>query len=59
MICVGRHVGGHTLALQHGGQNYFLLKMFHSYVQMCYKRYHIIFSTFSLKFNAKFVSKKG
>ena len=25
MICIGRHVGGHTLALQHSGQNYFLL----------------------------------
>ena len=25
MICIGRHIGGHTLALQHGGQNYFLL----------------------------------
>ena len=25
MICTGRHVGGHSLALQHGGQNYFLL----------------------------------
>ena len=25
MICIGRHVGGHTLAPQHGGQNYFLL----------------------------------
>ena len=25
MICIGRHVGGHNLALQHGGQNYFLL----------------------------------
>ena len=26
MICIGRHVGGHTLALrQHGGQNYLLL----------------------------------
>ena len=25
MICIGRHVGGHALALQHGGQNYFLL----------------------------------
>ena len=23
--CIGRHVGGHTLALQYGGQNYFLL----------------------------------
>ena len=25
MICIGCHVGGHTLALQHVGQNYFLL----------------------------------
>ena len=25
MICIGRHAGGHTLALQHGTQNYFLL----------------------------------
>ena len=25
MIRIGHHVGGHTLALQHGGQNYFLL----------------------------------
>ena len=50
-----RH-GGHALALQHGGQNYFLLiscSTFDSYAQMCYKRYHIIFSTFSLKFKCK------
>ena len=56
MVCIGRHVGGHALALQHGGQNYFLLiscSTFHSYVQMCCKRYHIIFSTFSLKFKCK------
>ena len=25
VICIGRHVGGHTHALQHGGQNYFCL----------------------------------
>ena len=25
MICIGNHVGGHTLALQHSGQTYFLL----------------------------------
>ena len=25
MIRIGRHVGEHTLALQHGGHNYFLL----------------------------------
>ena len=52
MVCIGRHVGEHALALQHGGQNYFLLlscSTFHSYAQMCCKRYHIIFSTFSLK----------
>ena len=23
MICIGHHVEGHTVALQHGGQNYF------------------------------------
>ena len=61
MICIGRHVGGHALALQHGGQNYFLLiscSMFDSYVQMCYKRYHIIFSTFSMKFKCKICVRK-
>ena len=26
MICVGRHVGGHTLALQQGGQNLYFVK---------------------------------
>ena len=25
MICIGHHVGGHTVALQHGGQKYFFL----------------------------------
>ena len=25
MICIGHHVGGHALVLQHGSQNYFLL----------------------------------
>ena len=61
MICIGRHVGGHALALQHGGQNYFLLiscLMFDSYVQMCYKCYHIIFSTFSMKFKDKICVRK-
>ena len=56
MICIGRHVGGHALALQHGGQNYFLLiscSTFDSYAQMCCKRHHIIFWTFSLKFKCK------
>ena len=56
MICIGRHVGGHAFALQHGGQNYFLLiscSTFHIYAQMCCKCYHIIFSTFSLKFTCK------
>ena len=56
MICIGRHVGGHAFALQHGGQNYFLLiscSTFHSYTPMRCKCYHIIFSTFSLKFKCK------
>ena len=26
MICIGHHVGGHTLALQHGGQNLYFVK---------------------------------
>ena len=61
MICIGCHVGGHTLTLQHGGQNYFLLVScwtFASYAQMCCKRYHIIFSTFSLKFKCKISVQK-
>ena len=56
IICIGRHVGGHTLALQHGGQNYFLLVpclTLDSYVQMCWKRYQSIFPTISLKFKCK------
>ena len=56
MICTGHHVGGHTLALQLGRQNYFLLlscKMFDSYAHMCWKCFHIIFSTISLKFKCK------
>ena len=56
MICIGRRVGGHTLALQHGGQNYFLLiscQTFDSDAQMCCKRYHFVFSTFSLKCKCK------
>ena len=61
MICIGCHLGGHTLALQHGGQNYFLLLScltFDSYAQICCNRYHIIFSTFSLKFTHKICFKK-
>ena len=61
MICIGRHVGGHTLALQHDSQNYFLLiscLTFDSYIQMCCKRYHIIFSTFSLQFKCKICVQK-
>ena len=62
MICIDCHIGGHTLALQHGGQNYFLLvscKSLDSDAQMCCKRYHIIFSTISLKFKCKiFVQKE-
>ena len=61
MICICRQVGGKTLALQHGGQNYFLLIScwtFDSYSQICCKRYHINFSTFSLKFKCKICVQK-
>ena len=53
--CIGRHVGGHTLALQQGGQKCLLVscQTFDTgYAQMCSKRY-VIFSTFSLKFKCK------
>ena len=59
--CTVRHVEGHTLALQHGGQNYSLLiscQTFDSYAQMCCKHYHMIFSTFSLKFKCKISVQK-
>ena len=62
MICISRHVGGHTLALQHGGQKYFLLtscQTFDSDTQMFCKRYHFVFSTFSLKFKCKICVQKG
>ena len=49
MICIGHHVGGHAFALQHG----ISCSTFHIYAHMCCKRYHIIFSTFSLKFKCK------
>ena len=61
MICIGHHVGGDAFALQHGGQGYFLLiscSTFHSYAQMCCKRYHIIFSTSSLKFKCKICDQR-
>ena len=61
MICIDCHIGGHTLALQHGGQNCFLLvscKSLDSDAQMCCKRYHIIFSTISLKFQCKILVQK-
>ena len=61
MFCIGRHVGGYTLALQHGGQNYFLLvscQTFDSYAQIYWNRYHIIISTISLKFKCKISVQK-
>ena len=60
MICIGRLVGGHTLALQHGCQTTFCLyrQMFNSYAQMCCKRYHITFSTFPLKFKCEICVQK-
>ena len=60
MICIRRHIGGYTLAVQYGGQ-YFLLVtclIFASYAQMCCKRNYIIFSTFSLTFKCKICVQK-
>ena len=62
MICIGDHVGGHTLALRHGSQNCRLLvpcQRFDSYSQMCCNRYYIIFSIISLKFKCKISVQKG
>ena len=61
MACIGRHVGGHTLVLQRGGQNYFflhLVKRFIATLRRCCKRDHIIFSTISLKFKCKMSAQK-
>ena len=61
MISIGCHVGEHTLALQHGGHNYFLLiscQTFGSFAQICCKRYHIIFSTFYSTFKCKVCVQK-
>ena len=61
MVCICCQVGGDTLALQHGGQNYFLLvscETFDRYAQMCCKCYHIIFSIFPVKFKCKIFVQK-
>ena len=58
IICIGRHVGGHTLAPQHGGQNYVLPYTFDSYAQMCCKRSHINVSTFPLRSKRKVCVQK-
>ena len=57
MICVGHHVGRHTLALQTSFYLY-LVKRLIGYAQMCCKRYHTIFSTFFLKFKCKICVQK-
>ena len=60
MICIGRHVGGHTLALPLNYVLFVSCETFDSYAQMCCKRYHwhIIFSTMSLNFKCKISAQK-
>ena len=59
MNCIGSHVGGHAFALQHDTQatwrpkQLFACIMFDSYAQMCFKRYHVIFSSISVKLKCK------
>ena len=59
MNCIGSHVGGHAFALQHDTQatwrpkQLFACIMFDSYVQMCFKCYHVILSTISVKLKCK------
>ena len=55
------YFGGHTLALQYGGQNYFFLHLVKRLIvtlRRCCKRDHIIFSTISLKFKSKISAQK-
>ena len=62
MICIGHHVGGHTLALQHGSQNCLSLVScwkFDSYSLIFCKCHHIIFSIISLKLKCNIFVHKG
>ena len=55
------YFGGHTLALQYGGQNYFFLHLVKRLIvtlRRCCKRDHIIFSTISLKFKCTISAQK-
>ena len=60
MICIDCHVGGHTLPSNMAAKTTFCLYLVKCLiVQMCYKRYHIIFSTFSVKFKCKICVQKA
>ena len=57
MICIGRHVGGHTSCpLTLRSKLLFACILFNA--QMCWKRYHIIFSTISLQFKCQIYVQK-
>ena len=61
MICIGRHVGGHTLALKHGGQKYFLLYLAKRLIVMLRCAVNVTTSSFQhfpRSLSAKFVFRK-
>ena len=61
-IGIGRHVGGHTLALQHGFQNYFLPVSYwtlNSYAQKAENVTTSSFQRFPWSLSANFCSERG
>jgi len=62
MICLGRHVGGHALALQHDGQNYFLLSLVKCLIVTFRCAINVTTSSlqhFPWSLSAKFASENG
>ena len=57
MICIGRHVGGHTLALQHGGKTTFCLYSVKRLIVMLRCVVNVA-TSFSLKFKCKICVQK-
>ena len=62
IICIDRDVGRHTLAPSNMAAKatfcLYLVKRLIGYAQMCWKRYHIIFSTISLNLKCKISFQK-
>ena len=51
MICIGRHVGGHTLALQHGGQTTFCLYLVKRLIVTVRRAVNVTISYFDIFLN--------